>query len=123
MKTQTEEQKLRARERAKKWRKENLEWSKELDTRKQLRKKYGITLELYNELYAAQEGLCALCCKPETIKLKSSFKTSNLAVDHCHSTGKIRGLLCFRCNTALGQIQKENLAVKIVKYLGESNEE
>lgn len=44
-------------------------------------------------MFAEQLGLCAICHKPEDIKL---------AVDHCHDTGKIRGLLCKRCNMGIG---------------------
>ncbi len=53
----------------------------------------GVTDERYAELLAAQHGHCALCpTKP---------KTRRLHVDHDHATGKIRGLLCYRCNRAL----------------------
>jgi hypothetical protein len=57
---------------------------------------YGITVEEYNELFQEQEGCCKICGKHQT-----AFKRK-LDVDHCHETGKIRGLLCNRCNQALG---------------------
>lgn len=107
-----------ARQRARIWALENPERIRELDVRNNLMKKYGITLEHYEQLYSTQNGCCALCDKPETIKLNANFKTNKLAVDHCHKTNKIRGLLCFRCNIALGQIDKENLASKLPAYLG-----
>lgn len=50
---------------------------------------YGITSEEYAALFKAQEGRCAIC---------RETRTKNLAVDHCHKTGAIRGLLCQRCN-------------------------
>lgn len=60
-----------------------------------LMRTYNITIDEYQTLYDAQGGVCALCRLPEQIK-------TMLAVDHDHETGKVRGLLCFRCNTALG---------------------
>jgi len=53
----------------------------------------GITDEEYERLLAEQEGGCAICGNPP--------KTRRLSVDHNHRTGKVRGLLCFRCNRAL----------------------
>lgn len=54
----------------------------------------------YDAMYEKQGGLCAICGKPE-IK-----KNSRMAVDHCHSTGNIRGLLCLGCNSKLGWLEK-----------------
>lgn len=67
------------------------------DRRMNYRKKYGITLERYDEMLAAQGGVCAICAQPEQRK-----ETANLAVDHCHATGEVRGLLCSNCNRAIG---------------------
>jgi hypothetical protein len=54
----------------------------------------------YQQLHDAQNGVCAICKKPETtMKLGRVLK---LAVDHNHTTNKIRGLLCCKCNRALG---------------------
>jgi len=64
--------------------------------RYRLQVEYGITLEAYQALVDVQRGLCAICGKPELTKNKQ------LAVDHCHTSGRIRGLLCFHCNTAIG---------------------
>lgn len=61
-----------------------------------LKRKYGITFEQYNEMLKKQKDKCAICLKDKT-----NFKIS-LAVDHNHQTGKIRGLLCIRCNHLLG---------------------
>lgn len=62
-----------------------------------LRTRYGISLQDYAVLRAAQAGKCAICSKPETAVLGGS-----LAVDHCHATGKVRGLLCNHCNRGAG---------------------
>ena len=60
-------------------------------------KKYGITAFDFDRFLAQQKGVCAICKKNESHKNKK-----NLSVDHDHTTGKVRGLLCHRCNTALG---------------------
>lgn len=57
---------------------------------------YGITFEDYDEMLARQHGCCKICFKPFT-----AFKI-RLAIDHCHATGRVRGLLCKRCNTGAG---------------------
>ena len=66
-------------------------------------RKYGITLEQYNQMLDAQGGVCAICKKPETAK-GNHGTARELAVDHCHDTGKVRGLLCSQCNTAIGKL-------------------
>ncbi len=63
-------------------------------------KRFGISVNKYEALFKAQKGLCAICQKPEVDKRNGKIK--RLAVDHDHETGQIRGLLCQRCNTALG---------------------
>lgn len=64
-------------------------------------KKYGMTLEDYDKMFVAQNGQCAICQKHQS-ELKHT-----LVVDHNHKTGKIRGLLCNRCNTLLGHIEHD----------------
>lgn len=61
-----------------------------------LRKRYGITLDDYKDMLQIQNECCAICKKH-----KSTFNTP-LGVDHCHVTSKVRGLLCGRCNRAIG---------------------
>lgn len=83
-----------------------------------LKSLYGITIEDYQVMMVKQGGVCKICNKPETAMLKGRVKL--LAVDHCHVTGKIRGLLCADCNRALGMF-KDNPAVlrNAAKYLEE----
>lgn len=69
---------------------------------RQLRYRYGISLAAYNALHAAQGGCCAICRQPETAKDPKTGTVIHLAVDHDHDTGALRGLLCSRCNRALG---------------------
>lgn len=68
-----------------------------------LYKKYRITLDEYNQMFKQQHGVCAICKNPETRIDKRINRVSNLAVDHCHDTNKVRGLLCHACNAMLGQ--------------------
>jgi hypothetical protein len=67
----------------------------------QLQYKYGIGVEDYKTLLEQQEGLCAICRKANHSFLREGRKI-RLSVDHNHETGEIRGLLCARCNTAVG---------------------
>lgn len=67
-----------------------------------LKKRYGITVEQYAEMFDKQKGGCAICGKePDRIRLH---------VDHDHATGKVRGLLCFDCNLVLGHA-RDNTAI------------
>ena len=71
----------------------------DVNRRSALLRKFNITLEEYEELLVKQNGLCAICKEPERSKRKKY-----LAVDHCHETGRIRGLLCSTCNVGLGAL-------------------
>lgn len=61
---------------------------------------YGLSLAEYEALHAAQGGLCAICSRPE--RQERNGKLIALAVDHCHVSGRVRGLLCARCNKGIG---------------------
>ena len=114
------------KEYSKKWRLENPEYNKNYyasspdirakkassAVKQHLKTKYGITVEDYNTMFLKQNGCCAIC---ETHNSKLS---KSLAVDHCHTTGEIRGLLCQNCNTALGKF-KDNITLlqNSVNYL------
>lgn len=58
---------------------------------KYLRKKYGITFKKFSDMLVAQDGKCAICRRPFGEKRRPN-------VDHNHKTGKVRGILCYRCN-------------------------
>lgn len=66
--------------------------------------KYGVSPEQYAALLQKSEGRCAICGKGET-HFGSHGKVRELSVDHCHVTGKVRGMLCHACNIALGAVQ------------------
>lgn len=76
-----------------------------------LRSEYGITPEEYQALSESQGHVCAICGNPD-------LKYDNLAVDHCHDTGRVRGLLCRLCNTGLGALgDKPEGLKKALAYL------
>lgn len=60
-------------------------------------RRYGMTPADYDAMVEAQGGVCAICGRPEA-------SHPSFAVDHDHATGRVRGLLCFLCNTALGKM-------------------
>lgn len=72
-----------------------------------------MSLEEYEYMFNSQNGKCAICNSFET-----HDKHGVLAVDHDHKTGKIRGLLCFKCNTALGSVD-DNIEIlkNMINYL------
>lgn len=79
-----------------------------------LKQRYGITIEDYEELLKHQGHVCKLCGR------SAGQEGRALAVDHCHETGRVRGLLCTGCNTTLGRIEKcPHLFRRMLNYLGE----
>ena len=79
-------------------------------------KKYGITLDEYYGMLEKQGSVCAICSKPETRITKGTL--CRLSIDHDHETGKVRGLLCSACNTAIGQFNDDpSLVRKGLDYL------
>lgn len=84
---------------ARSWQERNPDRVKEAGRRHKLKRKYGLSLEQYNQLFLAQNGLCKGCLK------HASQLPKNLAVDHDHSTGLVRGLLCTQCNFAVAHSQ------------------
>ena len=77
---------------------------KEQMRRADMERKYGITYEEYQQMHTAQRGLCAICQEPET-RLNQNGETYPLAIDHDHTSGKVRGLLCAMCNHGLGNFK------------------
>ena len=70
------------------------------DRRSHLKRKYGMTIEQYDAMLEAQGGGCFICGRPPREDI-------SLHVDHDHSTGKVRGILCFCCNNALADFQED----------------
>lgn len=98
------------------WRKNNLERAKANARGWRLRKHYGITIADRNALLIAQENRCA-ACRTDTPG-KHGWQT-----DHDHKTGKVRGILCVRCNTTIGRLGDTAESVRValldfLRYLG-----
>ena len=80
-----------------------------------LARKYGLTLEEYEHLFKRQKGLCAICGTD-----KPGGRFTILHVDHCHTTGKVRGLLCNSCNRMVGQGRDDpRIFIAAARYLTE----
>ena len=84
-----------------KWRTGNREKANRIAANSHRMKRLGVTSEKYDELLASQGGVCAICKELCITKTTTGIQKS-LAVDHNHETGQVRGLLCARCNTAIG---------------------
>lgn len=85
-------------------------------------KQYGITYEEYSVVLALQGGLCAICKGDEIVKRGN--KPVRLSVDHDHHTGKVRGLLCQRCNSLLGFAQDDISILRgAIDYLARHQDE
>jgi hypothetical protein len=85
-----------------------------------LRKKFGIGEEDYERMLKEQNGCCAICKSPtpKGRKRGSGGEVKNFYVDHCHETGKVRGLLCNHCNRGLGLLGDDLDNLKLaVEYL------
>jgi len=106
------------REVGRKYSKEN-PTSKEQMRKKLLKRFYNMTLEDYSLLLNKQDNKCAICA----IHIEEYGKDS-FVVDHCHSSGKVRGLLCQQCNTGLGMFKDNpNSLQTAIEYLkGYSND-
>ena len=100
------------------YKRKRLENDKDFNRKNNLKQNYGITLDEYNKMYENQKGCCKICGEHQ-----ESFSVT-LAVDHCHTTGKVRGLLCRSCNTALGSF-RDNITnlQSAIDYLKEHQNE
>lgn len=75
--------------------------------------RYGLTPEAHQELYEQQDHSCAMCGTHE-----SEAPGAKLHVDHCHTTGDVRGLLCSNCNRAIGLLQDDPVVLRAgIEYL------
>ena len=82
-----------------------------------LRSAYGITAEDYEVMAESQGFACAVCEEPDD-RVSEAGVPMALSVDHDHSTGKVRSLLCHRCNTAIGLLRDDpNIVDRVAEYL------
>lgn len=79
--------------------------------------KYGITADQFNTMLEEQDGVCAIC------GIQAEEYGKRFSIDHCHTTGTVRGLLCMNCNTALGHFRDDVESLeRAIKYLEQQNE-
>lgn len=78
-----------------------------------LKTKYGITIDQYESLLAQGDGACWICARPEAIKRPNVKYPDSLSVDHSHSSGLIRGLLCRNCNWGIGAFKDDAERVEL----------
>jgi hypothetical protein len=110
-----------AREKAKAWRlanpnkvKEHRIKNRQKNYRQELVRKYKVDFDWFDNQFALQKGLCLVCFK----QLIGTDKQNKPHVDHCHQTGKVRGILCNRCNTVLGLcLDNKELFANLKGYL------
>lgn len=101
---------LSAVERSRRWQRKYPDKVYTVNRRHRLKKQFGITLDVYNALLQSQNGKCKLCGQPQPNR--------DLAVDHDHVTGRIRGLLCTTCNVGLGALgDNEEGLLKALAYI------
>lgn len=125
IRTQIEEYRLKNKEKIEQaqtiWKAKNPEKVKHYQRVTNL-KKFGLSAETYNLMVEQQNGLCAICKKPETFVHSRTKELARLAVDHCHTTGKTRKLLCKNCNTGLGSFKDDpRILMSAVEYLKDHN--
>ncbi len=96
----------RRNERLREWRKANPEKARDLDRRRRL-KRYGLTQQDIDAMAVAQRRRCLLC-----------DRKVELVIDHDHSTGRVRGLICGQCNTLIGWLERRGVRAKVDAYLG-----
>lgn len=78
--------------------------------------KFGITMEIYKEMFDAQNGVCKICSQSEIRTYQG--EPMMLCIDHDHKTNKVRSLLCSRCNTSIGKMEESvELLEKAIQYL------
>ena len=82
--------------------------------------RFGLTPDQYKEMLDAQNGACAICCKPEKTVDPRNGRVKALAVDHNHANDEIRGLLCQNCNKGIGNLgDSVDILIAAAAYLME----
>ena len=90
--------------------------------RYQLKGLYGLTLEDFSQMLKAQNGKCAICGNSDPRHRRKYRPSPHLHVDHCHESGRVRGLLCGTCNKGLGCFSHDASALQsAIRYLTESS--
>lgn len=88
-----------------------------------LKNLYGISYEDLCTMYTQQNGCCSICSTPISLEAGRT-KKGKAHVDHCHATGKVRGLLCTKCNTLLGMAEDSiDILKAAILYLDRSQDD
>lgn len=104
-------------ERVRAWARRNPEQFERKKRESHLRQKYGITIEQFDAMLAAQDGRCAIC-----LRLPEDPRGYLPHIDHCHQTGRVRGILCGPCNKGIGMFGDNSETVRrAASYLERSN--
>ena len=99
------------------WKRKNPAKAKVIQRRTNL-KAWGLTMDDFAKMLDEQGGVCAICKHPSTRKCHRTGHPYPLVVDHDHATGKIRGLLCDKCNRAIGLLRDSvDVLEKAIAYL------
>lgn len=102
----------------KQWKLSNKEKQATYDRNWKLLNKYNISQDDFTKMLETQDGKCRIC------NTSPSGHHNKLHVDHCHKTGKVRGLLCYNCNTLLGASRDSvSILENSIKYLKYSMEQ
>jgi hypothetical protein len=97
------------KKRSKIWNAKNVEKRRAMARKSHLKTKFALTLEEQDQLLKSQNRSCAICSTE-----------NNLCIDHCHKTGKIRKILCRKCNSGLGMFNDDiELIEKALKYMND----
>lgn len=107
-----EQQRLKKLEDDRKYYSKNHDEIRDQQVNARLIKRYGITIDEYNQKFDEQGGCCCICGKPHKAKKR-------MHVDHNHLTGKVRGLLCYTCNSHLGILENQEWIARAKAYLKE----
>jgi hypothetical protein len=101
------------------WSHKNLEKKQLSSLKSHLKKKFNLTVAGYEELVSRANSKCAICGAEPKKEISGNGKSNpRLHIDHCHKTGKVRGLLCFNCNAGLGQFKDDvSRLEKAIGYL------
>ncbi len=103
------------------YKKEYIKQKEKYGVRNSLRKVLAarkLSFDEYEKMLNTQDNKCAICNQSETRKSSTSDEILRLAIDHCHKTNKVRGLLCHGCNTAIGKFKDDpNLLKSAINYL------
>lgn len=89
-----------------------------------IQSRYGLKAEDFNSMASKQQGRCAICSADLKLRQGSVCRDKTVAVDHCHQTGRVRGILCSMCNTGLGSFtDSEAKLAAAIRYLRQSSAE